>query len=440
MAIARAFMGDEFTHKGFRKLAHYRGALQLWTGTHYQPLTDDALRARAYTFLESALKPAGNLLVPFAPARRIVGDVLDALRAVAFLDDQIEPPSWLDDHRKPARNLIATASGLLDISTRELHPHTPAFFTFNAVDFAYDADAPEPTAWLQFLAQLWPTDVDARNTLQEIFGLALTHNTGHQKAFLIVGPKRSGKGTIARVLTALVGRDNVCAPTLASMSNNFGLSPLIGKQLAIVGDARLGARADQSSIAERLLSITGEDAQTIDRKFLRAWTGRLSTRFVIISNELPRLSDASAALPSRFILLTLTESFFGCEDHGLLDRLLSELPSILNWSLAGLDRLTRRGSFVQPASAAEAIAALEDLASPVGAFVRERCIIGPAADCEVGTLFEAWRDWCAVQGRDQPGTAATFGRDLRAVIPSLRTANRRAGAGRERWYQGAALL
>ena len=59
----------------------------------------------------------------------------------------------------------------------------------------------------------------------------------------------------------------VVAPTLASLVQNIGLAPLIGKPLAIVGDARIGARADQAVITERLLSISGEDFMTIDRKF-----------------------------------------------------------------------------------------------------------------------------------------------------------------------------
>src|SRR5262249_30445448 len=140
---------------------------------------------------------------------------------------------------------------------------------------------------------------------------------------LIVGPKRGGKGTIGRVATALVGRANVCAPTLASLERNFGLAPLIGKQLAIISDARLGSRADQQVIAERLLSISGEDSLTIDRKFLPSWTGQLATRFMILTNELPRIADASGALASRFVVLTLKRSFYGVEDLRLTDRLLA---------------------------------------------------------------------------------------------------------------------
>ena len=58
---------------------------------------------------------------------------------------------------------------------------------------------------------------------------------------------------------------NYAAPTLASLGERFGLASLIGKSLAIISDARLSGRSDQQVIVERLLSITGEDGQTIDR-------------------------------------------------------------------------------------------------------------------------------------------------------------------------------
>ena len=61
----------------------------------------------------------------------------------------------------------------------------------------------------------------------------------------------------------------------------------------------------------------------------------------------------------------------GSENPGLTDELLAEAPAIFNWALEGLDRLRERGYFVTPTSAREAQRHLEDLASPVGAFVRD---------------------------------------------------------------------
>jgi putative DNA primase/helicase len=241
------------------------------------------------------------------------------------------------------------------------------------------------------------------------------------------------------VLTHLVGIDNTVAPTLAGLGTNFGLAPLIGKRVAMISDARLSGRPDQHAIAERLLSITGEDSNTVDRKFRESWTGRLQVRFLILSNELPRLADASGALASRFIVMVLTESFYGREDHALTNRLLGELPGILNWSIAGLNRLRNRGYFVQPDSAVDTVRDLEDLGSPIGAFVRERCVVGAGRRVEIGRLFAAWCEWSKEQGREHLGTLQTFGRDLRAAVPGMKRTQPRDGEARLSFYNGVGL-
>ena len=261
-------------------------------------------------------------------------------------------------------------------------------------------------------------------------GYILFGDTRIQKIFLFVGPKRAGKGTIGRVLTGLLGRHHVAAPTLAGLSTNFGLAPLIGKPLALISDARLSTRADSKIVVERLLSVSGEDSLTIDRKYKDPWTGRLPTRFVILTNELPRLSDASGALTSRFILFVLTKSFYGSEDPRLTDKLLTEAPAILNWALEGLDRLTDRGYFVNPTSGQEAIRQLEDLSSPISAFLRDRCEVDVNVTVVIDELWRAWKDWCASDNRSA-GTKGIFGRDLRAAVPMLKRERPRKKDGEE---------
>jgi putative DNA primase/helicase len=191
---------------------------------------------------------------------------------------------------------------------------------------------------------------------------------------------------------------------------------------------------------ERILAITGEDSLSVDRKFKDAWTGRLETRIMVLTNELPRLADASGALASRFLILLLTNSFYGKEDRGLTDRIIRELPGILNWSLEGWDRLKKRGYFVQPASSAAAQQDFEDLGSPIGAFLRDWCIIGPSDKCRPEDLHHRWMDWCRDQNITQVGTVQTFGRDLRSVVSGLKVVNPRNTQGKpERYYQGVRL-
>ena len=57
----------------------------------------------------------------------------------------------------------------------------------------------------------------------------------------------------------------------------------------------------------------------------------------------------------------------------------------------------------QPKSSLEALQALEDLSSPVSAFVREVCEVGPDCAVEVNELYRQWKLWCLESGRNRPG-------------------------------------
>jgi putative DNA primase/helicase len=242
----------------------------------------------------------------------------------------------------------------------------------------------------------------------------------------------------SRVLRELLGRDNVVGPTLSDLAGPFGLQPLLGKSLAVISDARLSGRSDQAVIVQRLLSVSGEDALSVQRKNLPAVTTRLPTRLMIATNELPSLRDASGALTGRLLVLQLRRSFLGQEDTGLLDRLLPELPGILLWAVAGLCRLRQRGRFLQPSSGQVALDQLSELSSPVQAFVEQRCRLGGAQQIPKMELYQAWASWCVDRG-SKPGDAATFGRNLLAAHPEINPNARGGAPGRPWLYKGIGL-
>jgi putative DNA primase/helicase len=445
---ARHFVARSHLVDGVLAMRHQSGVFytHLREVNAYRDRDEAAVRADLYGFLESALRwsePRGTqapTLGPFKPTKSKVENVLDALRAVCNLPASSAAPCWLqDDPGFDPFDVLACRDGLLHIPTRTLLPGTPHFFTLNGLDFAFDPMAPQPSQWLQFLNTIWPDDQDSKQTLQEWMGYLLTPRTHFQKILMLVGPKRSGKGTIGRVTRRLLGDRNVSGPTLASLGEQFGLMGLIGKSAAVISDARISGRTDTAIVTERLLSISGEDALSVPRKYLPDWTGKLSARFMVLTNELPRIEDASGALTSRFIVLTLAESFYGREDHGLFDRFLPELSGILNWALEGWDRLYTRGRFVQPQSAAELIQEFEDLGSPTGAFIRERCEVGKGYDVSKDRLFQAWNTWCRDNGREHAGTVQTFGRNLRALVPWLGESQPRVLGSRVRYYEGIRL-
>ncbi|MEM7806601.1 MAG: phage/plasmid primase, P4 family [Planctomycetota bacterium] len=437
---AREFVRRNYTSGDDRLLHSIRGELLKWSGCGYVETSTEAMKSELYRFLDGATEGGTDHgFRPFKPTQRDVANVIDALKAECFID--LAPPTWIEEpDEPPADRLIVGRNGWIDplASTLVIHAPTPRLLTTSPLDFEIDVEAQEPLTWLTFLESLQLQD-DALRLLQEFFGYALTSDTSQQKALMIIGPKRSGKGTILRVLTRLVGPYNTCSPTLGSLAGNFGLSPLLDKRLATIGDARLSGRTDQAIVTERLLSVIGEDGVTVDRKHREPVTGKLGVRFAIATNELPRLSDASGALSGRMLMLPLREQFYGREDVSLSERLIADLPGILMWALDGLRRLRDRGKFVQPASGCEMQQEMDDLGSPVSAFVRERCDVESGLSVECDTLFEAWRIWCRGQGRENAGTKANFGRELRPVVPGLKRTQPRTDVGRLGHYEGIDL-
>jgi len=445
MAVARVLL-HQFTVDDCLTLRSWRGGWMRWESSHWTEIEERELRADIYRKLERAKYSTDAGPKPWQPNRRKVADVLAAYAAVAHLPESVDAPSWLvrkgpdgpQTGRYPAGEIVACTNGLLHVGTRELLGLTPRYFNRVAVPFNYDPDAHEPGRWFRFLEELWPDDPDSIAALQEFFGYVLSGRTDLHKILLMVGPTRSGKGTIARVLGALVGKGNAAGPTLASLGTNFGLSPLLGKPLAVVSDARLGNGANVHQVVERLLSVSGEDMLTVDRKYREPWTGKLPTRFLVLSNELPWFGDASGAIAHRFIVTTMHKSFLGHENTRLTAELLAELPGILSWALDGLDRLAVSSTFTEPAASADAITALQDLVSPKAAFVRDVCKVGIGHEVTVGDLYGAWKQWAEDNGH-KAGSVQTLGRDLRAVVPQLRQHRPREGESRERRYLGLSL-
>ncbi len=470
MAVARMVL-PKIWGAGTPRLIRWRGAFYRWTGSYWEEHQDTAVRAGLYHFLEHSVYFAGKdadtgekVYAPWKPTKTRLANVVDALEAVVYLEDQVEEQSWVAyDGRwnlgvrgaapkaglSTDFDLLPVQDGLLHLRTRTLQSPTPHFFTLSALPFAVKeliagavgenvaAGVPTPY-WTSFLQSLWPDDPESVELLQEWFGYVLSGDIRQHKILVMVGPPRSGKGTIARVLAALVGARHVAGPTMGELAQNFGLASLIGKKLAVVADARFTGR-DLMVAVERLLTISGADWIDVPRKFKLDWHGQLGVRFTFLSNELPRLPDVSGAMATRFLVLQLVESWLGREDLELEVRLMSELPGILLWALEGLDRLRARRHFQEPKSTRDAVRALMESTSAVKAFLADRCEVEPYYEAPTAEVFSAWKEWCEINGIDHPGTTQRLGHDLRAAIPRLRVKQRRSGGGVIRVFVGIRL-
>lgn len=417
------------------RLLRYNGAFLTYEPEgYYREIEEESIRREVRQYYGAWLSP------------NKVSRAVDELKAATILDSYgVEMPYWVDPApgMPDASELIVCRNGILHPETGRLYEHTDSLLTYNALPFDYDPAAPTPTEWLRFLNDLWPDDAEAQRELQKLFGYVLTLDTSLHKIFAIVGPKRSGKGTIARVLRNLVGDRNAAAPTMTQLGKEFGLESLIGSQIAIIPDARMGSTTDKAVVGERLLSISGEDAMDVPRKYRGVWHGKLDTRIIVMSNELPSLPDASGALASRYVIFSLQRSFYGREDHTLGKRLEGELPGILRWALEGLEMLRADGYIRTPASGEALADELDRVGSPVKAFVADRCLWAEGASVLKSDLWASYRDWHMHEGiPGQPMSKEMFGRSIKAAFGGeIREARLRQDDGSRPWgWMGLRLI
>jgi len=391
--------------------AWWRDDFYRWTGAHWEIKETPEIERWLYqqtgdaVYLVPAKKEGEEpARAPWAPTKQKIGNLAHAL-GVGELQRVGE-----------ADQVMAAANGVIE--GRTLVPHTPERFNLFSLPFDYDPTATAP-AWQSFLDQVLPDDQQSQDFLGEWFGYVLSGRTEQQKMAALIGKKRSGKGTIARVLSALVGKDHVSGLNLSTLGGTFGLEPFIGAALAVASDVRWHSRSIGDAV-QILLEVSGEDHATVNRKNKSAWKGRLGVRFMLMSNDTPTFSDRSGALVDRMIYVSFRQSFFGREDTGLTEKLMHELPGILNWALDGLDRLDARGAFTQPDSGKDEMEATRRLADPIGAFVEDWCTVGEEQSIRLDHLYVKYRSWCEVQGRTKDTTTLEiFSRDLRKKIDTL---------------------
>ena len=441
LRLAEYILRKNFMAEGHNTLYRWRDGWYDFTGTHYEEIESMVLRGKIYRRLDRKVDTYGEAIVP---DQTLVNKVVDAIPGALpslIINKDIKPPMYLSvsDADSDPNYLVSCQNGVLNLLTRELLPHSPRLFTVNALPFDYDPKAKCPE-WDKFIDSIWEGDAESAITLRQWMGYCLTNDTSMQKILLIQGDKRSGKGTIAKVITALLGERNVANPTMTDLGHRFGLEPLLEKLLAVIPDARMSNRTDSAAIVERLLSISGEDKLVIERKNRPALPGvKLDTRIVILTNILPRLTDESGALASRFLPLSMPRSFLGQEDTHLIDKLLAELPGILNYALVGLDILNETKSFHIPTASQEIIDDFRKFTSPIKAFVEECCKLDAVLNTDKDRLYDAWCSYRKSQGINKHPSKAVFVRDLKSAYPFIKPSRKRVEGERTHFLEGIGL-
>lgn len=444
--LARLFIDECSAVPGFPRYRWHAGHWWKWNDSHYQVVPDKEVKSTLLLFIDKKmdafnieqfknqapsdekppryLKPSKNLLDLMEVALRgLVPLSSPGLESTFWIGQPAAP--WAPSEIVPFSNRLMHIPSFIKNSKKAWIAKTPRLFNTYSLNYrfnynSYDGPIDPPDVLKYYCETSLGGDEQVIRCVQQMLGYLMVPSNRYQKMFFIIGPPRAGKGLLLKMIQAVIGIENIVYPTFSSLATvPFGKQQLLGKAVAILGDARLSGRTDVATVVESILSITGDDPQTVSRKYNVDITQKLACRFVISSNMIPRLSEASGALLARAIIINLPSSFVGREDTGLDEKLLAHTQEIARWGIDGLVSLTESKGFAEPDSSVELRHKLLQLSSPVLHFADECLVRNVGSNQPIAEVYAAFKDWCRVEGKDFVPDRVGFERDLVSAVKGI---------------------
>lgn len=373
----------------------------------------------------------------------LVHNVINHIAAETIIRKK-ESPAWLTDEKglPDPKYVLPMKNGLVDISKPPVDgrypviPLTPEFFCLEHLSYAYVPGAPSPH-FDKTMSENLRDDPESILTLCEFGGYCLTHSTDYQKFLLLKGSGGNGKSVFLAALTAVVGRDNVSSTSLEAFGERFGLEPLIGKLVNVVGDMD---RIDQVSEGT-LKSVVSGDFVTIDRKGIQPIEISLPTKLIFSTNELPRLQDRSNGIWRRMIYIPFDNEvpkesrIYGMDKPDYWEK-LEELPGILNRFLEGLERLrSNHEGFTISSKVRNAIEDYRRDSNPAQRFFEEHYEADTDSFVVTDDIFGQYKKWCENENHHAM-SSRNFGKELVKMFPTAERKQRRFMGERQWGYWG----
>ncbi|EQD31593.1 DNA primase, partial [mine drainage metagenome] len=249
----------------------------------------------------------------------------------------------------------------------------------------------------------------ARQEVQKLFGYCIgVPGHPYQCAHLFVGEGNNGKSTLLAVLIALLGKENVSAETLTSLTENrFAGANLWGKLANVFADLPTNPLRYTSVFK----ALTGGDKVRAEAKFGKTFYFVNGAKLIFSANELPEVNDRTRAFWRRWQLVRFDQDFTGREDRTLLGKLLAELPGILNWALAGISVLDRDAGFLTELGADDLKSEWRRRSDTLAWFVSDQVVVDPTERMPKEEFYEAYAEFCAAN-QASPKSPEHVGKEL----------------------------
>ena len=391
-----------------------------YDGTQWRTVDEPSVVALARDIPRSILAEAESE-TDFARRRELAewsakSESASRLRAAVYLL-QSEPGVLLEPEdldRDPL--LLNTENGTLDLTTGELLRHSAADLISMKTGTHYDPSATCPQ-WKAFVDSIMGGDREMVGFLQRWTGYTLTGCTSEQCFAFLSGTGRNGKGVYSETLAALMG-SYANSLSQAAITVKFGdtipneWAAMRGKRLAYAGEVESSRTLD----AALLKTLSGEDTMSV--RFFRREFFQMKPQFKLLysANGRPKVKDSSWGFWRRVRLVPFDQTFNKDDPRNIPDlreRLLGELPGILNWALQGF-KDWRENGLQEPERVLGAVKEYRDGENSVKVFCDEAFQPIHGHTVPLSRAHERYLSWAKSSGERQMGRN-TFAGELRTL-------------------------
>ena len=281
-----------------------------------------------------------------------------------------------------------------------MRPHNAKSYLRHCLGVEYDAEAECPL-YDQTVREIFAQSLDPEAMVRhwhEFVGYIISQRRNIPLVPICLGRGRNGKTKLMETASRLLGSDLAHHVSIESIEGNrFAIGSLLGKALLLDDDVRSGIKLPDGLLKK----LSEEKRLTGEPKFGETFNFTNRVVPVLLCNGVPSLADLSLGMLRRLLVFPFDRTFTEQDDdRSRFNKIwASELPGVLNSTLAGLKRLIARDNrFKYPESVKRATEEFIRHANPLPAFIADRCEREPKARCLMRDFYAAYCRWCDGQG------------------------------------------
>ena len=376
-----------------------------WSGKRWE--TDGGLHVKHLARLVCC-SAANFTSKPHVQARLTSAGAFSSIERIVRADpqhhvqvDQLDAHEWL----------LNTPGGIVDLRTGVLGPHVRERHMTRITGATPGGDCP---VWRQFLVDVTCGDEEMQDYLQRMVGYCLTGDMSTHALFFLHGTGANGKSVFVNVISSVLGSYAASAPMETFMHSYSDRHPtelagLRGARFVTATETEQGRRWNES----RIKAVTGGDVITARLMHQDFFTYKPQFKLLIAGNHKPEIRNMDEALRRRMHLIPFTITVAPEKrDPRLTDKLLAERDGILAWAIEGCKKWQALG-LQKPKLVADATQEYFEAEDALGAWMTERCKLGPQERSLTATLFNDWKQWAECSG-EFVGTMRRFSAGLMA--------------------------